>query len=175
VAIVDQLIIQKVLEGDKESFGQLIEKYETQILAYCARLLNFNQENAKDVAANTFMKVYINLASYNPKLQFSSWLYRIAHNEAVNFIKQNSKHFSIDWEQNEHIGITNLDFDKPNKMDLEKILSKLKPKEKNLLVLFYLEEKSIKEIAEILKTSESSVKSMLSYARNKAKSLVKNP
>ncbi len=169
--MTDTEIIDKIIKGDKDSFSLLLDRYQRQILAYTARLLNFHQEDAEDITSQTFVKCYINLAGYNPKLKFSSWLYRIAHNEAVNLIKKKSKQFTADLEKIEVAG--DFDPDKPSREDLEKILAKLKLDDRNILALFYLEEKSIKEIAEILKTSEGSIKTRLNRARNRAKEIVK--
>jgi RNA polymerase sigma-70 factor (ECF subfamily) len=163
-------IIQKIVDGEKELFSKVLDKYQRQILAYTARLLNFHQQDAQDATSQAFLKCYINLAGYNPKLKFSSWLYRIAHNEAVSIIRKKSKTSTRDLEGVEIS--TDFEDEKVNKEALEKILGHLKLEEKNLLVLFYLEEKSIREIAEILKTSEGSVKTRLSRTRKKAKEIV---
>ena len=164
-------IIEKILQGDVDKFSLLLDKYQRQILAYTARLLNYNQHDAEDVTSNAFVKAFVNLAGFNQTLKFNSWLYRIAHNEAVNFIKQNSRYFTFDNQTFE--APVNFDFDKPNKEDLEKILSRLKIEDKNILVLFYLEEKSLREISQILKITENNAKVKLHNARNKAKKLVK--
>ena len=113
------------------------------------------------------------LGVYNPSLKFSSWLYRIAHNESINCIKKNSKHYSFNPQTSDYLEIVNFDFEKLKKEDLEKILSKLNPKDRNLLILFYFEERSLQEISEILKTTPGSVKTRLSQARKKAKQFVK--
>jgi RNA polymerase sigma-70 factor, ECF subfamily len=171
--LTDSEIVHLTLTEDKNYFGLLVEKYQRQIRAYTARLLNFNQHDSEDAASNAFMKAFINLGSYNPKLKFSSWLYRIAHNEDINCIKKNSKHYSFNPQESNYLEITNFDFDKPKREDLEKILAKLSQTDRNLLILFYFEDKSINEIAEILKTSTGSVKARLSQARQKAKKFVK--
>ncbi|GAB4148046.1 MAG: RNA polymerase sigma factor [Patescibacteria group bacterium] len=171
--MTDQELVYQTLHHDKELFVQLVERYQKPILAYCSRLLNYNQVNAEDVASSAFLKAYSSLASYNPRLKFSSWIYRIAHNEAVNFIKANAKHFSFD-PQDSYFH----NFFQPHqdlKLTIEElgvILNKLTLPDKNLLVLFYFEELSIFEISEILKTSENSVKSRLSQARKKARKLL---
>lgn len=171
--MTDQEIINLTLNEDKNHFEVLVEKYQRQILAYTARLLNFNQHDAEDAASNAFMKAFINLGSYNPSLKFSSWLYRIAHNESINCIKKNSKHYSFNPQTSDYLEIINFDFEKPKKEDLEKILNKLNPNDRNLLILFYFEQKSLQEISEILKTTAGSVKTRLNLARKKAKQFVR--
>lgn len=164
-------LIKKILSGEVNLFEKIVDKYERRIFAYLLRLLNFHQQDAEDITSQTFIKAYINLASYNTKLSFSAWIYRIAHNEAVNLIHKKSKSF-VDNIDNITIG-AEFDFDKPNKNDLEKILNSLKADDKNILILFYLEEKTIKEISDILKITEGSVKTRLSRAREKAKKYIK--
>lgn len=170
--MTDTELVKLCLDKDKEYFREIVERYQAPIQRYAMRLLNFHQEDAEDVLSQTFLKAYTNLAGYNPKLKFSSWLYRIAHNEAVNLIRKKSKASITDLEKASHLG-EKIDFDKPSKEDLEKILGGLKVDHRNILTLFYLEERTIKEISETLKISEGSVKVRLNRARNSAKKLVK--
>ncbi len=171
--MTDHDIVKNILGGDKTAFSELLEIYQRQILAYCARLLSFHQEDAQDATSETFLKVYINLASYNLNLKFSSWIYRIAHNESVNIIAKKSKIYIKPLDDQLDILFTEIDFDKPRKEDIEKILSQLSVDDRNLLILFYLEEKSLREIGEILKISDNNVAVKLNRARTKAKKLVK--
>ena len=121
--------------------------------------------------SNTFVKAYVNLNNFNPKLKFSSWLYRIAHNEAVNKIKKNSQNWTLsicdrDFTNNfgDHEVTTN---------DLDKVLAQLKPDDKNILLLFYIQELSLEEIGEILKINAQKAKVKLHRAREKARKLTK--
>ena len=171
--MTDQELVDLVLNKDKENYAKIIEKYERQIMAYILRLLNFHREDASDACSNTFIKAYVNLNGYNPKLKFSSWLYRIAHNEAVNLIKKNSRSSTIDITDKENSFSCELDFEQFNKDALEKVLTGLKLKDKDILTLFYLQERTIKELSEILKCSEGSVKTRLNRARNRAKIFAK--
>lgn len=167
----DQEIIATILDGEKDNFRYIIERYQRQIQAYIAKLAYYHPQNVEDIASNTFIKVYINLAKYNPSLKLSSWIYRIAHNEAINYLKKNQKHLSYDPDTYENAVFSRVDFDTPRKEDIESILSRLNTSDRNLLVLFYLEELSIREIAEIMKTTENSIKSRLSQARKKAQKI----
>lgn len=172
--VSDQEIINQILKGDYDLFSEILERYERQIFVYCLRILNFHQENAQDVCAQSFVKAYLNLDSYNPKLKFSSWLYRIAHNEAINWIKKESKQKTYDLDKYSfyfYYQKEDLDF---SNLDLEKILDQLSYKDRNFLTLFYLEEKNLQEISDILKITVSSVKTGLHRARIRAKKLIKN-
>ena len=169
----DEELIVEILSGKKELFEEVLNRYERQILVYTLRLLNFHQQDGEDATSETFVKAYLNLAGFKTSLKFSSWLYRIAHNEAMNIMKKRSKHHF--WELSEVIDgfmPATDDWDKPSSEDLEKILAKLKPTDRNLLVLFHLEEKSLREISDILKLSENTIAVKLRRARQRAKKFV---
>lgn len=190
----DVEIVRLILSGNKDLFEKILDNYQQQILIYCTRLLNWHAEDGKDATSSTFVKAYINLASFNPKLQFSSWLYRIAHNEAINKIKQNSKHWTLPIDkliekngQNDNIfskflsqadqnSVSRITVFEENdkKFDLEMILDKLKTDDKNILLLFYIQELSLEQIGEILKITTNNAKVRLFRARDKAKKLAKN-
>ena len=161
-------LIDKILHGESDLFAQIVDEYHRQILVYCLKMLNFHQEDAEDVAMLVFTKVYLNLASYNSKQKFSSWIYRIAHNETVNFIKKNSRQWTM--ELTDFLPV----FSQPkedyfNSQILDKVLNNLKSNDKEILILFYLQELSLQEIGDVLKLTENSVAQRLRRARNRAK------
>lgn len=170
----DQEIVSLVLAGNKDAFAELLNRYKEPIYRYCFRLLNFHPHDSEDATSETFLKAYKALASYNSNLKFSSWLYRIAHNTAVNLIRDKSKLFYIDIENFWHIPDTKTEESNFSKEDLEKILNKLNPIDKSLIILFHLEEKSLKEIGQIFKLTENTVAVKLRRARLKAKKLIQN-
>lgn len=165
--LADEDVVKLILQGNTECFEVIVDRYERQILAYTARLLNFHQQDAEDVTSETFFKAYKSLASFKPHLKFSSWLYRIAHNTAVNLIKDKSKLFYIDLDDFWFVPQPHKEeiFDKN---DLDKILDKLSVTDRSLLILFHLEEKSLKEIGDIFKLSQNTVAVKLRRARNRA-------
>ena len=188
----DVEIVRLILAGNTDLFEKILDSYQQPILIYCTRLLNWHTEDGKDATSSTFVKAYINLASFNPKLQFSSWLYRIAHNEAINKIKQNSKNFALSLDKllekngtsdnftdNSKVQKQNnfsiskvIIFEENNKrIDLDNVLGQLKPDDKNILVLFYVQELSLEQIGEILKITTNNAKVRLFRARDKAKKL----
>ena len=171
MTLTDQDIVAQILQGAKEQFTLLVERYYDKLRRYALRLLNYNEADADDATSSAFLKAYQNLAGYNPKLQFSSWIYRITHNEAVNLIRRNSKFFTFDPFTSSLAFLPGQKDVDISKLEVEQALSKLKPNDRNLLVLFYLEELSLKEISEILKSTPGSIKARLSLARKAARKI----
>ncbi len=80
-------LIAAVLEGDQESFGELVNRYQGRLVNYLYRLLrDFGEAN--DLAQEVFLKVYRALDRYNPKYKFSTWLFRVAQNAAIDEIRK---------------------------------------------------------------------------------------
>lgn len=170
--LTDQELVSHILHGDQESYSEVVERYRDPIFRYLKRFLNNNVQDAEDCSAETFLKVFVNLRSYKPKYKFSSWVYRIAHNEAVNLIRKKSKYYSVQPEKMPELP-DDIDFNAPNKLDIEAILNLLKPKDRHIMILFYLEDKSIREISNILKITESNVAVRIKRARDRAKKIIK--
>ena len=74
----------------KEVFGVLVRRYEERLSRYLRRLGVFRKEDVEDVLQNVFLKAYRNLNAFDQRLKFSSWIYRIAHNETVSFFRARS-------------------------------------------------------------------------------------
>lgn len=83
----DQQLIAAVLEGDQESFGDLVERYQGRLVNYLFRLL-WNVEEAQDLAQEVFFKVYQALDRYDARYKFSTWLFRVAQNAAIDKIRK---------------------------------------------------------------------------------------
>jgi len=155
--LTDEEIARLVQSGETESFGILVERYEAKMRRYAKRFL-FGYEEAEDLAQEVFLKTYINIQSFNTSKKFSSWLYRIAHNEFINAIKKKGKEpipfFDSDVIFPHPISKENTDkkiTESELRAMLDKCLNKLKPKYREPLVLYYFEELSYKEIADILR------------------------
>jgi RNA polymerase sigma-70 factor, ECF subfamily len=179
----DKEVIKSIIGGKEEDFEILVNRYYRQILVYLCRLLNFNQGDAEDVLQQTFANAYSNIVTYNPTLSFSSWLYRIAHNLAVDLIRKKSKFYIIDTNdqivQNQiHSNDTIIQISqdhaesKITKERLESVLKNLDINNRNLLTMFYLQGLSINEISDILKVTANSVGVKLTRARDKARSII---
>lgn len=161
--LTDEEITLKVQTGDSESFGVLVGRYEAKMLRYAKKFL-FGYDDAQDLVQDVFIKAYIHIQSFDAKQKFSSWLYRIAHNEFINAIKKKGREpipiFDPDTFFPHPISTFNAD-DEIHKKDtavmLEKCLTQLNPKYREPLILYYIEELDYKEIAEIMRLPSSTV------------------
>jgi RNA polymerase sigma-70 factor (ECF subfamily) len=79
----DEEIAQQV-KADKECFAMLVGRYDRKIKSYIRKITGVTEETAEDIAQEVFLKVFLNIHKFDTSMKFSSWLYRIAHNEAVN-------------------------------------------------------------------------------------------
>jgi RNA polymerase sigma-70 factor (ECF subfamily) len=152
----DEEVVTKVIHEDGELFGELIERYEDKLTRYVKRFTQ-EKEDVSDIIQTVFIKAYTNLNSFDTSRSFNSWVYRIAHNESVTHLKKKSteKVSFIDFDtffphpfaKEEADSAT---FVREMKEVLEKSLLFLSPKYREVLVLFYYEDLSYQEIAEVL-------------------------
>ena len=83
----DAEIVQLVLDGDKDSYAQLVDAYSARIINYLARMTG-NRYEAEELAQEAFVRAYFALPSFNPDYKFSSWLYKIATNLCINHLRR---------------------------------------------------------------------------------------
>lgn len=152
----DEALAVLVTQGDKELFGELIDRYEQKLTRYVRRFTQ-QPEDVSDIVQVVFIKAYTNLKSFDSGRSFNSWIYRIAHNESVNHLKKrgSEKVSFIDFdtffphpfakEESDTSALSRED-----KEHLEKSLSKISPKYREVLVLYYYDELSYQEIADVL-------------------------
>lgn len=152
---------------DPDHFLCLSKRYEEKLLRYIIRISKFSREDAEDVLQEVFIKTYYNLNGFDSELQFSSWIYRIAHNEAVSAIRKkvSKPTVSLEVENLEKFGD---DFDMTKDIDnsfdrklIDEALSKLDEKYREVLVLRFLDEKDYVEIADILKKPVSTIGNLI--------------
>lgn len=176
----DWQIVQDTLD-DIENYKYIVERYEQRLLLYIKRILYVNNEDAQDILQEVFIKAYRNLNSYNPKYKFSNWIYRITHNESVNFLRKNKNlrknipndpNIDIFETVPSHIDIEKESIEESRKDEILSVISKLDKKYRDVLILRYLEEKDYNEISEILHISSGTVGSLISRGKVKLKSLL---
>lgn len=165
----DSESIAKVLAGDTEAYSAIVERYSSRVFALAMRITR-DSADAQDVAQEAFVKAFSNLRRFRGKSNFSTWLYSIAYNSAISYARRKKR------EKN--VGDTNLipetaEIDADSALEaefaiLENVLAALPPQERAILFLFYKEDKSLKDIAQIMSISLSSAKVRLHRARAKA-------
>jgi RNA polymerase sigma-70 factor (ECF subfamily) len=173
----DQELIDLALKNP-DDFLYLMKRYEQPLLKYILRLTNINSEDAEDILQEVFIKIYQNLNNYDSKLKFSSWIYRITHNQVVsNWRKLKSRgqdfSFELDEEKTNTI-IDEFDITKETesnllKTNIYKILNKLNIKYREVLVLKFIEQKSYQEISDILKKPQGTIATLISRAKKQFK------
>lgn len=174
--LADEEVVRLVQGGKVEPFGILVKRYEEKIKRYARKFL-FGYEEIEDLVQNVFLKAYVNLQSFDASRRFSPWIYRLAHNEFINFIKKKKREplslFELDVFLPHFVSKDSAD----GKAEAEEIkkfldssLQKLKPKYREPLVLYYFEELSYQEIADILRVPISTVGIRLKRAKEQMKS-----
>src|SRR5687768_9545979 len=88
-SLTDVELIEKAISGREAGFEELVHRYQRQITSYIYRMLN-NYDASLDVTQEVFIKVYNSLEKYSSDYKFSTWLYRIAHNAAIDYMRRNS-------------------------------------------------------------------------------------
>lgn len=154
--LTDEQVVRMVQSGKVESFGILVKRYEAKMLRYARKFL-FNYHDIEDLVQEVFIKAYTNIQSFDASRKFSSWLYRIAHNQFINAIKKKGKEavpfFDLDILLPRSISKENADKNinqRELRQILNKCLEKLDIKYREPLVLYYFEELSYKEITDVL-------------------------
>jgi len=85
----DRALVARILEGDRDRFTELVRRYEKRLVNYVYRITH-RYEDAHDLAQEIFVKVYLALDRYDPKYQFSTWLFRIAQNASIDALRKKS-------------------------------------------------------------------------------------
>src|SRR4030065_1487483 len=93
--LTDEKIVELVCKKDKELYSQIIKRYQDKLIRYANYLVG-EDNYAADIVQESFIKAYINLNGFNTKKKFSSWIYRIVHNEVINLIDKNKKNIGLD-------------------------------------------------------------------------------
>ncbi|GAA4850322.1 RNA polymerase sigma factor [Algivirga pacifica] len=160
---LDDIVIEKVLQGNTSAYEYIVHRYQDKVYNLAFRLLG-NQQDAEEVAQDSFVKAYRNLSKFHYNASFGTWIYRITYNTALTFLKKRALETSslatIEEYQHplsEDLPLSTLD-KKERKRFLEEALSCLKEESRLLITLFYLQEKSVEEVAEITGMTKANVK-----------------
>ncbi|MDO5571101.1 MAG: sigma-70 family RNA polymerase sigma factor [Bacteroidales bacterium] len=168
----DTYLISRIADGEISCFAIIVDRYKNFLLTLIVRIVD-NKEDAKDILQEVFISVYKNLDKFHQESSFSTWIYRIAYNASINFLRKNNISFididQIELENSQDSFIDNNESLKKENLyiALDNAIKKLAPSEKALVILFYRQEKSIAQCGEILSMSESNIKVKLHRIRKK--------
>jgi len=169
----DKYYIDRILKGDANAYAVLVERHKQMIYTFALKMVKV-PEDAEEIAHDAFVKAYQSLGSFKNQSKFSTWLYRIAFNESVSRLRKKKLELvSIDeprfsfLEVSETENILNELNEQERQIIVRNAVDKLPDDERSLITMFYLQECSIKEIAEIMTYSESNVKVKLFRARKR--------
>jgi RNA polymerase sigma factor (sigma-70 family) len=172
----DLLLVEKARRGNEKAFASLMNRYRDSIYYMLLKMVN-NASDAEDLTIEAFGKAFRNLDSYTPNFAFSTWLFKIATNNCVDFIrKKQVSPTPLDHLQDSLDNVTvNIQSDLPDPEEslinhqkiaaLKDIVSQLKPRYKSLIELRYFKEYSYEEISSELNLPIGTVKAQLYRAK----------
>ncbi len=170
----DLLAVRRCLNQDPAAFRDIVERYKNQIFSLIFRLVR-NSSDAEDLSQETFIKAFKNLASYDPAHPLITWLFKIAHNRAIDFLRaKKPEAVSIDEDEVGAFPEPSTPIEKEletvlRREFLDGILTSLPPLYREALILRHKEGLDLKEMVEVLQIPEGTVKIRLFRARKALK------
>jgi RNA polymerase sigma-70 factor (ECF subfamily) len=175
-------LVRRARRGDREAFGALVQRYHQRVVGV-ARALVHNPDDAVELAQETFIRAFQNLPSFEGRSSFSTWLYRIASNLAIDWRRKESRYPVAHGEEaeNELRKIPSIQGDSfravardETNHKVREALKQLTPEHRQVILLREMEGLSYEEISEILDCPKGTVMSRLHYARSHLRSLLKD-
>jgi len=162
--------------GDHGAFAQFIDKYKETVFL-CCRKLGLREDEAEDVASETFLAAYKGLSRYRGQAELSTWLWSIAYRQAVSYLRKNRRRWQLEAGQDESRQVGSGKEQEPaaaiQGKETEKIVWEAVERLPRLwamaVILYYREEKSIIDIAKIMQAKENTIKTYLFRARQRLK------
>lgn len=171
----DERLVEKICSTNQDWYAEVIRRYQSKIERYVRATVK-DGEMARDAVQETFIKAFINLRSFDSRRKFSNWIYRLAHNEAVNQLRKVKNEIRL--PENIDIRDETLDadseriFSQKETSDLvEKLIGQLPVNYAEPLALAYLEDKSYNEISDILRLPVNTVGVRINRAKKMMKQL----
>jgi len=172
----DEELAQSVL-SDANALVVLIRRYESRLLSYIRRISGSSIEDAEDILQESFMDAYKHIANFDPSLKFSSWIYRIVHNRTISAYRKKKKELgdmSIDADDDAFKRMMAANDDTARLADqnltaetVKKIMKDMSERDRTVLILAYMEEKTYDEISDILRAPPGTVATWIRRAKQK--------
>lgn len=173
----DGELITVIHTQNREAYKELFARYQKKLFTYIFHLVG-NKDEAEDILQNVFQKTFKNIEHFDTDRKFSSWIYRIAHNEAVNFLKRKSKRYTVSWEDvatsKDKLEMATNDEPLEDRFtreqvvkDVDDALAQLPKKYQQVLKLRYFQEYSYDIISGILNKPVNTVGTLINRAKRK--------
>lgn len=167
----DIILVQKCIQGDARAFNELMNRYKRQVYSLILRIVH-NPADAEDLAQDTFIKAYRNLAAFDPQYPLLTWLFKIAHNTSIDHLRScKGSTVTIDDEENP-IELEDTAPSLEEKMEresekalIERMVATVPDPYREVLVLRHQQELSYEEIAEVMQIPVGTVKVRLFRGR----------
>lgn len=174
----EQEFINRLLNArtQNQAFQQLLQDYQRPLYNHVRNIV-LNHDDTDDVLQNTFIKIFKNLKNFKGESKLFSWMYRIATNESLTFLKQKSKNSGVTSETLQNKTIDNLEADvyfdgNEIQIKLQKAIALLPEKQQLVFKMKYFQELKYEEISEILGTSVGGLKASYHLAVKKIEAFV---
>ncbi len=177
--IAEETLVDQLKQSDTraKAFEVLIDTYKERLYWHIRRIV-LNHDDADDVLQNTFIKVYRNIDGFKGDSKLYSWMYRIATNESLSFLKSKSRRLGVNNEELHERMVDNLQADvyfegDEIQLKLQKAIAMLPEKQKLVFNMRYFEELKYEEIAEILELTVGGLKASYHLAVKKIEEFLK--
>jgi RNA polymerase sigma-70 factor (ECF subfamily) len=187
-ALSDQEVVRHAARGREAAYRELIRRYQRPVFSLIYRMVR-DRELAEDLAQETFIKVLNAIDSYRPEYKFSSWIFKIANNAAIDQLRRRALNtLSLDGSPNaenaEAVEATTLQIGDPRESQLDEVTSKelgsqieaaigqLRPEYRSCILLRHVDGRSYEEIAQVLDLPLGTVKTYIHRARNELRILL---
>ncbi len=180
----DEDLVLETLKRD-DVYALLIDRYKQKLARYIKRISSLSNEDMEEILQETFIKAYKNLNDFDTSLKFSSWIYRIAHNETISYLRKVKtipfSSFTYQEENEEGTLAEKIAADTDIEKELDKkiihehimeALGALDKKYRDVLVLRFLEERDYEEISDILQKPIGTISVLIKRAKEKFKNIV---
>ncbi len=174
-------LVERARKGDRQAFGVLVERYQRRVVGVVLAVVH-NPEDAVELAQETFVRAYQNLAKFEERSSFSTWLYRIAVNLAIDWRRREGRHVTLRGEEAEselgripsEVGDSFREVAQGETAEkIRQALDELTAEQRSVILLREVEGLSYDEIAEVMQCPRGTVMSRLFYARSRLRELLK--
>lgn len=173
--VSDEKLVERIRSKDQELYAEIVKRYQDKLFRY-ARYMIRDDDKAADIVQDAFIKAYVNLQSFNTKKKFSSWIYRIVHNNTMNYIRKNKKEIRIGKQELTLSDDSDDQEEEFSKKEMNEMLSKgiddLPIKYRSPLTLFYFDDQSYEEISDVLRLPIGTIGTRINRGRKLLKTII---